>query len=32
VKLSEEAFQMREDAREQEKLSSSKKSKRKGDA
>ena len=32
VKLSEEAFQMREDAREQEKLSSSKKTRRKGDA
>lgn len=32
VKLSEEAFQMREDAREQENLSSSKKTKRKGDA
>ena len=32
VKLSDEAFQMREDAREQEKLSSSKKTKRKGDA
>jgi cell division protein FtsQ len=32
VKLSEEAAQMREDAREQEKLNNSKKTKRKGDA